>query len=80
LSSYRSDGTKPYQPHPQFIEPQTLANRVLTFQERWFGDFPWLHYNPPIKGVLFSQASHLLAKEQMLPSLVQDLGTGEKPL
>lgn len=52
LSSYLSDGTKPYQPHPQFIEPQTLANRVLTFQERWFHDFPWLHYNPSIKGVL----------------------------
>lgn len=53
LSSYLSDGTKPYQPHPQFIEPQTLANRVMTCQEKWFRDVPWLHDNPSIKGVLF---------------------------
>ena len=43
LSSHLSGGTEPYQPHPQFIEPQTLANKVLTLQEKWFRNFPRLY-------------------------------------
>ncbi|KAK0144467.1 Zinc finger MYM-type protein 1 [Merluccius polli] len=42
----------PYQPAAQLIEPQTLPNRTLRFQESWFKDYPWLHYSPAIKGVL----------------------------
>ena len=42
----------PYQPAAQLIEPQTLPNRTLRFQESWFKDYPWLHYSSEIKGVL----------------------------
>lgn len=42
----------PYQPAAQLIEPQTLPNRTLRFQESWFKDYPWLHYSPAIKGVV----------------------------
>lgn len=52
LSSDLSDCTKPYQPPSQCIETQTLANKTLAFQEKWFWDFPWLHYSPSVKGVL----------------------------
>ena len=52
FSSDLSDSTKPYQPHPQFIVTQTLANRTLSFQEKWFKDFPWLNYSPSVSGVL----------------------------
>lgn len=52
LSLDLSDCTKPYQPPPQCIETQTLANKTFAFQEKWFRDFPWLHYSPSVKGVL----------------------------
>lgn len=45
-------GTKPYQPHPKHIETQKLSKRVLSFQEKWFQEYTWLHYNPQVKGVL----------------------------
>lgn len=44
--------TEPYQPHPKLIDTQVLSNRVLSFQERWYKDFPWLHYDTVQKGVL----------------------------
>jgi hypothetical protein len=42
----------PYQPSAREIEPQTLLNRTLTFQDIWYEAFPWLHYNQQVKGVL----------------------------
>ncbi|CAL8293482.1 unnamed protein product [Arctogadus glacialis] len=42
----------PYQPAAQLIEPQTLPNLTLRFQESWFKDYPRLHYSSAIKGVL----------------------------
>ncbi|KAK0144413.1 hypothetical protein N1851_017197 [Merluccius polli] len=48
----RAERTESYQPHPKFIETQVLSNRTLSFQERWYKDFPWLHYDAVQKGVL----------------------------
>lgn len=51
-SSDLIDCTEPYQPHLQFLETQTLVHKSLTFQQKWFQDFSWLHYSPSVKGVL----------------------------
>ena len=45
-------GTKPYQSHPTHIETQKLSKRVLYFQEKWFQEYTWPHYNPQVKVVL----------------------------
>lgn len=45
-------GNKPNQPDPKSIPDQTLTSRVLHFQERWYKQYPWLHYSPAVKGVL----------------------------
>jgi len=52
FSSDLSDCTTPYQPHSQCIEKQILPNKSLAFQEKWYQDFPWLHYSPSVRGVL----------------------------
>ncbi|XP_072565314.1 zinc finger MYM-type protein 1-like [Paramormyrops kingsleyae] len=52
FSSDLSDCTKPYQPPSQCIETQTLSKKTLTFQQKWFHDFPWLHYSTSVRGVL----------------------------
>ncbi|KAJ4928441.1 hypothetical protein JOQ06_016233, partial [Pogonophryne albipinna] len=38
--------SKPNHPDPRVIPPQQLPNKTLRFQEKWFRDFPWLHYSP----------------------------------
>ncbi|XP_048842244.1 zinc finger MYM-type protein 1-like [Brienomyrus brachyistius] len=43
---------KPNQPNAKSIPVQTLSNRVLHFQERWYKEYPWLHYSPTVKGIL----------------------------
>ncbi len=43
---------KPNQPDPRVIPHQQLPNKTLKFQERWFRDYPWLHYVPNAGGVL----------------------------
>ena len=43
-----------YQPNnPEtVIPPQQLNGRMLRFQSQWFKDFPWLHYQEDVGGVL----------------------------
>ena len=44
---------KSYQPDDVSCIPvQTLQNRKLKFQHKWFKDFPWLHFDQSIVGVL----------------------------
>lgn len=47
-----SQRIEPYQPHPKCIPTQVLSNRVLHFQEKWYSEFPWLHYDALKQGVL----------------------------
>lgn len=44
--------SKQYQPDPKFIEVQSLPNKKLRFQEKWYSRYPWLHYSPTLKKVL----------------------------
>ncbi|XP_069817696.1 zinc finger MYM-type protein 1-like [Dendropsophus ebraccatus] len=46
------DVDKPFQPSAEFVPPQCFGTRKLRFQSAWYTDFPWLHYNPQLKGVL----------------------------
>lgn len=43
---------EPNQPDPSLMPTQTVANKVLTFQKRWFELYPWLHYSTGLKAVL----------------------------
>lgn len=58
--------TKPYQPPPQCIEKQILSTKSLTFQEKWYQDFPWLHYSPSVKGVLCFYCSKGVSNQSSL--------------
>lgn len=51
-TALREDPTQPYQPNTREIEPQALSKKTLKFQGKWFKDFPWLHYDCRLKGVL----------------------------
>jgi Domain of unknown function (DUF4371)/hAT family C-terminal dimerisation region len=42
----------PNQPATNEIVTQILSNKTLKFQERWFAQYPWLHYDVELKGVL----------------------------
>lgn len=60
---------KPNHPDPTVIPHQELQNKTLKFQERWFRDYPWLHYVPNADGVFcfycmeaFKRQSSPLAK------------------
>lgn len=51
------------------IPDQELPNKTLRFQEKWFRDYPWLHYSPSANGVFcfycmaaFKRQSSTLAK------------------
>ncbi|XP_051797058.1 zinc finger MYM-type protein 1-like [Acanthochromis polyacanthus] len=44
--------TKPAQPDPKFIVVQKRAKCVLTFHQKWFTTFPWLHYSATLQGVI----------------------------
>ena len=44
--------TKPAQPDPKLIVVQKRDNCVLSFQEKWFKTFPWLHYSATLQGVI----------------------------
>ncbi|XP_073431570.1 zinc finger MYM-type protein 1-like [Dendrobates tinctorius] len=46
------DVDKPFQPSAELVPPQCFGTRKLRFQSAWYTDFPWLHYNPQLKGVL----------------------------
>ncbi len=74
--------TKPYQPPPQCIEKQILSNKSLTFQEKWYQEYPWLHYSPSVKGVLCFYCSKGVSNQSSLGhrSDVQALEIGRKPL
>uniref|UniRef100_A0A8C4QC37 Uncharacterized protein n=1 Tax=Eptatretus burgeri TaxID=7764 RepID=A0A8C4QC37_EPTBU len=44
---------QPFQPHDVSCIPvQILPNRKLKFQQQWFKDFPWLHFDQSIGRVL----------------------------
>uniref|UniRef100_A0A8C4Q8R0 DUF4371 domain-containing protein n=1 Tax=Eptatretus burgeri TaxID=7764 RepID=A0A8C4Q8R0_EPTBU len=43
---------KPHQPDLDLILTQTLANRTLKFQAKWFKDFSWLHFDERLCKVL----------------------------
>lgn len=43
--------TKPAHPDPKFIVVQKRAKSVLSFKQKWFTTFPWLHYSATL-GVL----------------------------
>ncbi len=58
--------TKPYQPPPQCIEKQILSNKSLTFQEKWYQEYPWLHYSPSVKGVLCFYCSKGVSNQSSL--------------
>ena len=45
-------GHTPNQPNVKTIPTQVLADKTLSFQERWFRENPWLHYCPMRKAVL----------------------------
>lgn len=43
----------PHQPHNiTCIPPQELGSKVLRFQKHWFQEFPWLHFDASVNGVL----------------------------
>lgn len=63
-----SSGSEPNQPDITLILTQSVGNRVLTFQQKWFELYPWLHYSPPLKGVLCFQCVRLCA-DQKSPSM-----------
>lgn len=44
--------TKSAQPDPKFIVVHKRAKCVLTFQQKWFTTFPWLHYSATLQGVI----------------------------
>lgn len=44
--------TTPNQPNSKVIGPQKLSNRTLHYQDRWYRQYPWLHYNAQAKGIL----------------------------
>lgn len=46
-------GIKPNQPDPKHIKPQVLLNIVLRFQSKWYQLYPFLHYCPSLKAVLY---------------------------
>lgn len=43
---------EPHQPPVSCIPAQKLQNKTLKFQKRWFNEFPWLHFDESIGGVL----------------------------
>jgi hypothetical protein len=59
----------PHQPAVACIPPQQLSKKVLTFQEHWYKEFPWLHYDPAKLGVLCHLC--LLAKSRNLAELAK---------
>ncbi|XP_035252911.1 uncharacterized protein LOC118216024 [Anguilla anguilla] len=62
-------GPCPTQPNVNVIPSQTLLNRTLYFQEKWFKDYTWLHYSPSLKGVLcFYCAKYFATQKSKLVS------------
>ncbi|KAF3834036.1 hypothetical protein F7725_025240 [Dissostichus mawsoni] len=62
-------GLCPNHPNVKVIPSQTLSNRILYFQEKWFKDHTWLHYSPSVKGVLcFYCAKYFAAQKSKLAS------------
>ncbi|KAF3842441.1 hypothetical protein F7725_024392 [Dissostichus mawsoni] len=58
----------------QIIQIQTLSNRILYFQEKWFKDHTWLHYSPSVKGVLcFYCAKYFAAQNKLASKQIQRL-------
>ena len=43
---------QPFQPDVNCIPVQVLPNRTLKFHDRWFKDYPWLHFDERTGGVL----------------------------
>ncbi|KAL1269055.1 hypothetical protein QQF64_031344 [Cirrhinus molitorella] len=43
---------EPNHANPKLIVVQQLTNRTLRFQEKWYRDFPWLHYSSGVNGIL----------------------------
>lgn len=42
----------PNQPDVTCIPPQELGSKTLRFQQQWFKEFPWLHFNASANGIL----------------------------
>ncbi|KAF3835666.1 hypothetical protein F7725_028224 [Dissostichus mawsoni] len=62
-------GLCPNHPNVKVIPSQTLSNRILYFQEKWFKDHTWLHYSPSVKGILcFYCAKYFAAQKSKLAS------------
>lgn len=45
----------PHQPDAKAIPYQRLANKNLHFQNKWFTEFPWLHYDAGMESVFCYQ-------------------------
>ncbi|XP_069381427.1 zinc finger MYM-type protein 1-like [Paralichthys olivaceus] len=65
----RELGPFPNHPNVKVIPSQTLSNKTLYFQEKWFKDHTWLHYSPSVKGVLcYYCAKYFAAQKSKLAS------------
>lgn len=78
---------KSNQPDPRVIPPQRLLNKTLTFQEKWFRDFPWVHYVPNAGGVFcfyckeaFKRQASPLAKNVDLAFVVSGFKNWKKAI
>lgn len=43
---------EPNHANPKLIAVQQLTNKTLRFQEKWYREFPWLHYSSGVNGIL----------------------------
>lgn len=60
--------TKPSQPDPKFMVVQKRAKCVLSFQQKWFTTFPWLHYSATLQGVLCFHCAKIYSKQPTFAS------------
>ncbi|KAK3563262.1 hypothetical protein QTP86_019324 [Hemibagrus guttatus] len=55
---------------PKLIAVQQLTNKTLWFKEKWYHEFPWLHYSPGVNGILCVSVLKLLGmKNQIWPRM-----------
>ena len=59
--------TEPYQPNPKNMPVQKLPNKTLHFQDKWFREFPWLHYSQTLNGVLCFYCAETFKREKSNP-------------
>ena len=47
-----SEWMSPNHPAPSSIPPKERQKQKIYFQEKWYKMYPWIHYDPSLKGVL----------------------------